>query len=207
MNKFVMPVLAALAGVTALAQPASAGTAREAAQADLNGDGRADRVVVEAVAGAPEVQSLVATVNGVRLTARPPMDNYGGVQPLRVVDLDGDGRDEVLVVQSVGANTTSSGVWGLYGGLRPMLTADRAPLLLWEGGGISAISRYGCEQTATGRQLVTVGAQLTDWDNGVYEGERVTYAVTGRVATETSRTPVTGGSQDPLLQADPQTCA
>jgi hypothetical protein len=199
-------LLLALTAVLAFAAPANAAD-QVGVQADLNGDGRLDEVTATPVAGDPEQQLLTATVRGVRLTAVTPLDSHVGILPLRVVDLNGDGRDEVVVAESVGANTVSFNVWGLFSGLRPVTGSDGRALKLWEGGGISAHSGYGCEQADGARQLVTVYARLSDSEQDVYTGERVTYSVDGGVAFETSRLPVAGPWDAPGLQVDPLTCA
>ncbi|HWO58537.1 MAG TPA: hypothetical protein VNO31_00655 [Umezawaea sp.] len=201
----LLALATAVTSVVAFAAPASAAD-QVTVQADLNGDGRLDRVVAETIAGNPNEQFLVATIRGIRLTAHAPLNSYTGVQPLRVVDLNDDGSDEVVVTESVGANTVKFSVWGLYGGLRPVTLPDGSTLALWEGGGISALSGYGCEADGDARRLVTVRG-LLDWDNGVYSGERVTYAVADGVATETSRTPVVGPRTEPGFQVDPLACA
>ncbi len=179
---------------------------QQTASADLNGDGRLDRVVLRPVDGNPNVQELVAKVGGKRLTATVPMNNYSGLQPMRVVDVDADGRDEVVVAQSVGANTDSFGVWGLHGGaLSPIRLAGGAQLILWEGGGISAVLGYGCTDH-DGRQLVQVRA-VGIGDYTVYEGESIVYTVDGGVATEVARVPVSGPRDAPGFQVDPAACA
>ncbi len=180
---------------------------QQTASADLNGDGRVDRVVLRPVDGNPNVQELVAKVGGKRLTATVPMNNYGGVEPMRVVDVNADGRDEVVVTQSVGANTDSFGVWGLHGGaLSPVKLANGTQLILWQGGGISALSRYGCTDGHDGRQLVQVTA-VGVGDYTVYDGESIVYTVGGGVATEVARVPVSGPREAPGFQVDPAACA
>ncbi|SFQ71310.1 hypothetical protein SAMN05421810_11439 [Amycolatopsis arida] len=196
----------ATAGV-ALAPPAHAASDPVTAYADLDGDGRQDRVTVEPVADNPNEQLLTATVRGIRLTARVPFDSVVGVQPMRVLDVDGDGREEVAVTEVLGAHTRFLGVWGLLDGLRPVRMADGTPVELVEGGGISSISRYGCRPGKGGRELVQVGALLVDWETFGYEGERVTYSVRDGVAVETARTPVSGGADEVTSGMDPATCA
>jgi hypothetical protein len=221
---FVAPALALTATVLGLAAQAgtSAGTdvrharapqaevaveGQQTASADLNGDGRLDRVVLQPVAGNESRQLLITRIGGKRLTATVPMNNHGGVQPMRVVDVNADGRDEVVVTQSVGANTDSFGVWGLHGGaLSPVRLVDGTQLILWQGGGASAMLRYGCTADHDGRQLVQAsGMGIGDYT--VFEGERIVYTVDGGVATEVSREPVRGPRDTPGFQADPAACA
>jgi hypothetical protein len=204
--KAFAPLLALSIAALAFTAPATASADDNTVQADLNGDGQLDTVHVEPVADNGEEQRLVATINGIELDATMPMDPFAGVQPLRVVDTNGDGWNEVVVTQFVGANTLDLTVWGLFGGLNPVLGPDLTPLHLWEGGGLSAIGRYACEPTDTGRQLVTVSASADDVTFEHYQGERITYTVHNGVATEASRTEVDGAQDDPIFEADPQTC-
>ena len=218
MFNFVAPALALTATVMGLA--AQAGTVapqavraeiavegQQTASADLNGDGRLDRVTLRPVDGNPEQQLLTARIGGKRLTATVPMDNYGGVRPMRVVDVDADGRDEVIVTEIVGANTDHFVVWGLHGNaLTSVKLADGTPLRLMEGGGASAVVRYGCTADHDGRQLIQVrGVAVGDWT--VFEGEYIVYTVDGAVATEVARVPVSGPRDAPGFQADPAACA
>lgn len=205
--KALVPALAILAAAPAAAGAAAA-TGDVTVRADLNGDGRSDRVVLREVGGAPDTQELVAVVRGHRLTARMPLHSTVGVSPLRVVDLDDDGRDEVVVTESIGANTDLFTVWGLSGGgLRAVARPDGSRLVLAEGGGISALSRYGCEVVDGRRHLVTVKGELV-WtsDPLVYDGERVTHLVRDGVATPTSTTPVLAERNAPAYQVDPAAC-
>jgi hypothetical protein len=205
--KAFAPLLALVAATFAFTTPAAADDMT--VRADLNGDGQLDSVTIRPVAGNPNLQRLVAVVGGTTLRATVPLDAYQvGVQPLRVVDLDDDGWDEVVVTETVGANTLSFTVWGLFGGLRPVVGPDLVtPLRLWEGGGISATSLYGCEADGGGRQLVLTGGYAIDVDFEVFQGERVTYTVHNGVAAETSRIEVTSTRDDPAFQADPAACA
>jgi hypothetical protein len=207
--KAFVPLLAMFAATFAIAAPATASADDLSVQADLNGDGQLDTVAIQPIAGDPDNQRLVATVGGATLTATMPLNVWQSrVQPLRVVDLDGDGWDEIVVTETVGANTLSFTVWGLFGGLNPVVGPDlTTPLRLWEGGGLAAVSRYRCEPAGSGRELVTVLAEPANPDWSIYEGERVTYAVHNGVATETSRTSVTGPRDDPEFQYNAETCA
>jgi hypothetical protein len=203
----IAPLLTLSIAALAFAAPATAAADDNTVRADLNGDGQLDTVLVEPVADNGDEQRLVATINGIELDATMPMDPYFGVQPLRVVDINGDGWHEVVVTEFVGANTLDQTVWGLFGGLNPVLGPDLAPLRLWEGGGLSALSRYACESSDGGRQLVTVSAQADDVTFEHYQGERITYTVHNGVATEVARTEVDGPQDDPVFEADPDTCA
>lgn len=205
--KIFVPGLAVFAALFAFGSPAAAATTEYAVQADLNGDGRLDRVVAKPVAGSQNEQLLIASVNGVNFVAREPMDPDWGVQPLRVVDVNADGRYEVLLQEAVGLRTDSFSVWGLNNGWRPVVFRDQSRLLLWEGGEFSdTVSRYGCEFVGR-RQVVTVFAELTDEETGLYEGERSTFTVQDGVAEQTSRLPVRGTRDYVASTADSQACA
>ncbi len=210
MLRALVPALALVAAAPAAwADGPVAGAADVKLGADLDGDGRVDRVGVREVGDAPGTQELVAVVRGVRFTARMPLRSTLGAAPLRIVDVDVDGRDEVVVTESHGANTVLLTVWGLHRtGLRAVVTPDGTPLVLAEGGGVSAVSRYGCEVVDGQRHLVTVTGEVA-WtsDTWVYDGERVTYAVRDGVATATSTTPVLAERDAPAYQVDPKSCA
>ncbi|MGB3440737.1 MAG: hypothetical protein WBA97_18475 [Actinophytocola sp.] len=200
-----------IASVLALAATGFGVTAPSAATrtvyADLNGDGLRDYVTVRTVPGKPDEQLLSARVGARQLTATVPLASPSGVLPMRITDLDTNGRDEVVVTESLGANTLSFGVWGLYDGdLAPVTLVDGTPLRLWEGGGISAISRYGCGIDHDGRSLTQTGGVAVDVGFTIYEGERVTYVVDGSLATETWRSPVRGPRDDPAFQVNPADC-
>lgn len=207
--KTVVPVLAlALAGF-AFATPAAVAQPASEVYLDFDGDGRVDRAWIESVAGnpVPTTQVLSAQVGAERYRAYVPFASWStDARPMRVVDLDGDGREEVVVAESVGANTTTSSVWGFNGRLRALTTADGGKLVLAEGGGLAARSLFGCETDGDGdRALVTVSTQL-DWDANRYVGERVVHAVAGGVASEVSRTPVDAAPGDPVFDLDVESC-
>jgi hypothetical protein len=206
--KAFAPALALVAAAPAL-WGTGPGAAAVAKGPDLDGDGRADRVTVGVVEGVPDEQELVAVVRGTRFTARMPLYSSIGVGRLRITDVDDDGRDEVVVTESFGANTVLFTVWGLHGtGLRAVTTPDGGRLVLAEGGGISALSGYGCEVADGARRLVVVQGELV-WSSDplVYQGKRVTYTVHDGVATATSTTPVLAGKDDPAYRVDPRACA
>lgn len=204
MKKFV-PALALFTAVFALAAPGTASAAPLIAYADLNGDGRPDRVSVSVAADNPDQQSVIAMIGRSTYVGRTPFSSLVGVRPLRVVDVNGDGRDEVLVTESVGANTLTYTVWGMNGGWGPVRLADGSPLYLAEGGGISAVSRYGCT-TYGWPYLLKVGATLIDWEHGMYHGEVIRYAVNNGVATEVDRRELVGSVETWNSQADPKSC-
>jgi hypothetical protein len=209
-------LLLALAPVLAFAMPAAATPVaiqpvyvpgQVSVLADLDGDGTLEKVVSQPIAGNPDEQLLITMVRSVRLSAKAPLASYLGRLELDVADVNGDGRDEVLVTESIGANTNSMSVWGLYGGLRPVITADGSVLKLWEGGGVSAHDRFTCEPVGDRRRLVTISAELTDWQVGTFTGERVSYTVRDGLATESGRVQVVGPRSSAGFQGDRTACA
>ncbi|MEO6083094.1 MAG: VCBS repeat-containing protein [Umezawaea sp.] len=221
MRTVAAALLLALAPVLAFAVPAAATPVNAgpvpigevyvpgqvSVQADLDGDGTLEKVVSQPIAGNPDEQLLITRVHGTRFTARAPLSSNVGIWKLVAVDVNGDGRDEVIVTESIGANTLRMSAWGLFGGLRPVIKTDGSVLNLWEGGGISALSNYTCEPVGDSRRLVTVGGVLTDWEHGVYTGERVSYTVHEGLATESGRVQVVGPRNTADFQADPAACA
>lgn len=177
-------------------------------RADLNGDGQLETVDVTAY---DDTRQLLRTVvDGTTWETLVTYDSYAGVQPPRVVDLGGDGRDELVVTESVGANTTYFSAWDLGpAGWRQLTTPDRKPLQLVEGGGIAAHAGYTCLDDHDGRELVTVIAEgdLTA-DPITYTGKRTSYLVADGVATPVSSSDITNEPREaPALQVDPDLCA
>ncbi|MBP2330045.1 hypothetical protein JOF56_010430 [Kibdelosporangium banguiense] len=196
-----------LTGLLAFGTPAYATQPGVVARPDLNGDGRADLVAAEVDGSNPNEQVLTATVRGRTYSARLPVDPYYGVQPLRVTDVNNDGREEVAAIEVIGASTEFSSLWGLTGGrLRAVRKTDGTRLYLIEGGSVREINRYGCESVGKRRQLVVVNAQLTNETTMVYSGERIRYSVRNGVAVETARTPAAGTSDAAVFQVDPAAC-
>jgi hypothetical protein len=172
--------------------------------ADVDGDGRQDRVTLQQVSD--DAMLLRVGLRDQFVDAEVP-GNAGG-QPPVPVDVNGDGFDEVLVPEAVGANTITYVVWaysaeaGLFG--VPLL--DGTPWRIAEGGGAAAVSTYGCGPGRPGRVLDSVNAYLAD--SGGYQGSRTTYQFAYGVANEVYRMPISGADRDdPVLQADPATCA
>ncbi|GAA0530864.1 hypothetical protein GCM10011581_28370 [Saccharopolyspora subtropica] len=172
--------------------------------ADMDGDGRPDPVSLQQVSDSSML--LRVGLPGEFVDAKVP-GNAGGRQPVPV-DVNGDGFDEVLVPEAVGANTVTYVVWAYSAeaGLFGVPLRDGAPWRIFEGGGATAVSTYGCGPGRPGRVLDSVNAYLAD--DGGYRGERVTYQFAYGVAGEVYRMPISGvGRDDPALQADPATCA
>ncbi|WP_146107980.1 hypothetical protein [Actinokineospora auranticolor] len=193
------------AGVAAAQVGSSAGAV--VVWADLNGDRVKDKVTLRPVAGSKTQQELSATVRGKRYTARMPLENFAGTvrQPV-VVDLDKDRRKEVLVVESVGANTDRLSAWRLSGRSLVPVTSGGKAVQIWQGGGVSGVLRYGCEQARSGGRFVTVSAEL-DWARDVYVGERVTYTVRNGKMAVIGRKHIEGARTDAAFQTKPGACA
>jgi hypothetical protein len=187
----------AAATVLAFAGTASADT-MSVAYADLDGDHRIDRVTLTQNPDNPNDQILVGTVNRTSYVKHMPIAEEPGlgVLPLRVVDLDRDGRQEVVVTELVGANTAWFGVWylGKPGvGWKSVQAESGGSFELYEGGGIREISRYGCREVGGHRELVLLSAQIQDpWEDELYAGALVSYTVRDGVARWTSGTEVSG---------------
>ncbi|MHA6621611.1 hypothetical protein [Pseudonocardia sp. DLS-67] len=207
----------AVAGIAATALLAGPGAAlaqersdQVSADADLDGDGVADRVTLEKLA--PGTQLLRAELPGGPVEARVSGDEALPLIVPFVVDVNGDGRDEMVLGISLGANTTTFEVWGVDAGrLHAVTTEDGAPWRLYEGGGVSAIGEYGCVPGTPGRQLRDVQARLDDAasTDGTprYDGTLVTYAVAGGVAHPAATQPLQDVTRDdPRTQLDPATC-
>lgn len=204
MRKTIALTTAVLAAMTAGAGTAAADDVRVAA--DLDGDGVDERVTV--LAAGTEAQRIVTTVDGQRLSVSVPGDTMGAVVAPRVTDIDGNGAEELVLTEYVGANTDTFGVWAyMDGALYSFGTENGEALRLYEGGGVSARSGYTCED---GR-LVVLSARIDDdsWDDPAYTGRWTYYRVEdGTVTpsgTEVGFTSVAADS--PLLTPDSTACA
>ncbi|HYQ69520.1 hypothetical protein [Actinophytocola sp.] len=208
--KAFVPLLALFAIAAAFVAPATASADDDMSvvYADLNGDHRIDRVTLAQAQDNPNDQILVGTVGPTSYYKRIPT---GGepVSPLRVVDLDQDGRQEVLVTELNGISTSWFGVWHLNNGYdwQPVLAASGGGFELYEGGGIREISRYGCKQVNGHREVVLLSAQLQDpWEDEIYAGRLQSFTVRNGVATPTSTTFVAGHSATLTAMAIPSYC-
>lgn len=207
--KALVSVTAIFAAVFSFSTPASAAADGFSAPADLNGDGVLDQVAVRTLPNDPNRQAVVATIGRVSYLAYTTMNNYpSGIQPPRVTDVNADGRDEVVVTESVGANTYGFSMWVFDHGFHKVTRVSGDPLQLWEGGGYSAILGYGCEFTGGQNQLFTVRAQLVDEASGRFEGERATFELLdGGVARMTTNSAISGTRAAPVFRIDPRSCA
>jgi hypothetical protein len=188
---------------------ASAAPRTVAAQADLDGNGTLDHVSLSQVS--PALYLLEANIGGQVFQANLALDEYTGVQPLRVTDVNADGKDEIALTEVLGANTTTLSLFDFDGqNLRVVSTPDHRGLSLYEGGGISTRNGYTCEPSRLGKVLVSFTALLDDnWgDPATYSGTRTSYLVRDGVATQSARFSFTGvGADSVWLKGDPAACA
>ncbi|GAA0898606.1 hypothetical protein [Pseudonocardia zijingensis] len=193
---------------TALAQYRPAAVT---AEADVDGDGAQEHVTLEQLA--PGTQLL-----RVHLPSGYVEDRILGDEGLPlivpfVVDVNGDGRDELVIATSLGANTNTLQLWSFDDDrLHAVTTEDGATWQLFEGGGVSAMGMYGCVPGTPARQLRDVQATLdeaasTDGTTR-YDGTAVTYTVTDGMAHRAVVEPLEDVTRDdPRVQVDPATCA
>jgi dipeptidyl aminopeptidase/acylaminoacyl peptidase len=200
-------VVAALAFPTA--GVASAAPKTVTAQADLDGNGTLDSLSLSQASSTSQV--LEATIGGRVVRATLPSDDFTGVQPMQVTDMNADGKAEVVVTEYWGANTVTMSAWDFDGrGLRVLSTVDGEPLRLYEGGGISARSGYTCETSRRGKVLVSFSAVWDDdsRDGVTYSGTRTSYLVRDGVATPSARFSFTGvGQSSAWVNGNPAACA
>lgn len=202
--KAVAPALALFATIFALATPGTASADVFSVPADVNGDGVMDQVTLRSVDGNPYAQSLAVKVGNRTYVAQLPADSVDGtIEQPRITDIDRDGRNEIFVKDSVGANTDWWGIWVLNGGLRQVTQTDGTPFHVVEGGGFYNVDNYSC----VGTQLVREWASnyMPEPGDETFEGERITYDVHGATATEVSRYPVSGPRES--FGSAPQTCS
>lgn len=194
----------------ATAFPAAA-DASVTASADLNGDGTADSITLTAQAEGTE-QLLSVNVGGttheLTLLLSTP-DN--AVLPVRVVDTNKDGKDEVLVSESVLDDTTTFDLVDLGAdGLRIVKTPDAQDLRFFQGGGAGARSGYTCKDDFFGnnREFTILFAIASNQDpNPDFIGTLASYKVADGVATPTNQIPIFGVKGDnPQLVVNPATC-
>lgn len=212
-GKRVATVVALTAAAVVSAAGAAAATAQEwetaTTYADVDGDGTLNAVTVREVA--PDTQTLTFAFPGEVIDTAFAADSRTPLQRPRPVDINGDGRDEVVVASAVGANTVTFNIWKYEPGqgIVRLTTSAGAPFDVFEGGGAAAIGRYGCVPVPTGRHFLTVDAQLVGTEGGqpVYDGERTTYSVNRNATTVETVTPIhRARADDPRLAADPATC-
>lgn len=210
MRKTIALTAAVLAAMTAGAGTAAATAGDVRVAADLDGDGVDEQVTV--AAAGTEKQRIVTTVDGQPLSVSVPGDTMGAVIAPRVTDIDGNGAEELVLTEYVGANTDTFGIWAyMDGALYSFGTDNGEPVRLYEGGGISARSGYTCEEVGGVRRLVVLSAQIDDdsWDDPAYTGSWTYYRVEDGTATPsgTEVTFTSVGADSPLLSPDSAACA
>ncbi|MGP4020681.1 hypothetical protein [Saccharopolyspora sp. 5N708] len=187
-----------------LSGTAAASAAQPATTADVDGDGRPDPVELQQISA----DRMLLRVGLADEFVDAVVPGNAASQPPVAVDVNGDGFDEVLVPESVGANTITYTVWAYSGeaGLFGVPLRDGAPWRIAEGGGATAVSTYGCGPGLPGRVLDSVNAYQDD--TGGYQGSRITYQFAYGVANTVYTTPIRDAARDdPMLRADPATCA
>jgi hypothetical protein len=179
--------------------------------ADLDGNGRPGPVTQTEIS--PDQRLVSADLGDRRVEAVVgEAGQFLPFEPPRVVDLDRDGRQELVVASVIGANTITWNVWEYRPdrGLTPITTAG-SPLTLYEGGGIAAASGYGCtDHAGAGSRTLEFVTGALAGDPGTadtYDGSITTYAVRDGEATVVREVPFRGvPAGDPLLVPDPATC-
>lgn len=177
--------------------------------ADLDGDGEQETVNVLSVG--TQDQRILAVVDGVEVEVAAPADTRSVIRPPRVVDIDGDGSDELVVREQVGANTEAFGIWEYANGeFRAIGTPNADVMRLYQGGGVSARSGYGCEGAGDDRTLVVLSAEadVTNTPEATYSGSWTYYRVVDGIATPTGAEESFANepADTPMLQLDADTC-
>ncbi|MGK3208464.1 FG-GAP repeat domain-containing protein [Amycolatopsis pretoriensis] len=203
--------LAAALGLVGAA-PALAAPAGEPifTSADLNGDGTRDTVISRPAINGKQVIS--ATVNGKRTAIVLPADPWFGIVAPRVADLDADGRAELLVATTLGANTAFFAVLDFDGrNLTQVVGADNKPFEVAEGGGIAAHVGYMCMAPGGNRLFVTVVSSADDISAPAgeitYTGTRTIYSLRAGALTVLEQDAITSRPlADPVTMVDAASC-
>jgi hypothetical protein len=199
----------AIAAALALWVPGTAAAdqpAQQDARADLDGDHLDEDVTL--YRSTEDTQVLATIIDGEPVNATIPADlPGGGVEPIRVTDLDGDRRDEALVAESVGANTVWYGLWHYRDGrgLVRVGTDDGHQLTVIEGGGVAARSGYACDDDT----FATLTAEADDIsaDPVTYSGSRTIYELRDGIATPTDVIRFHHATADQsVMRVDPESC-
>jgi hypothetical protein len=202
-------LLAATAGLLTLVSATTA-SADVTAQGDLDGDGTPDTVTLTPQSEGVE-QKVTVTAGGQTAELTLSLSTPDGLpREPRFVDLNDDGKDEVLVTETVGdSNTTFVTVDLGAGGLRVMKTPEGQELRFFEGDTAVARSGYTCKQTLFGREFTILFAVAADESaDPSFIGTLAGYRVSGGVATPTTQIPIFWVKGDnPQLTVDPSACA
>lgn len=191
----------------ASATPQEGGTV----QADVDGDAKPNAVAVREIA--PAVHELSVHAGGRALRATFPTGGTVPLQQPRAVDIDGDGRAELLVAHGADARTGTFNVWKYdpARGLVRMAAANGTPFDVTEGSGLSEVHGYSCApDPPRPRELVTVNVELTSapGETTAYTGTRINYAVDGDVIRPVFRKDITNEPRiHSLLITNPSSCA
>jgi hypothetical protein len=209
----VTGIAAALSLATVIPASAAPSTPAEPVTtvADLDGDGEIETVSAEQTGAHDQVIS--ATVNGTFTSIHIGADGYAGIEAPRVTDLNGDGRAELIVVQSVGVNTMFSTALHFDGrNLSQVVDEADKPLSVAEGGGVAAHLGYQCTSLeGGGRTFETVAAEADDISAPVeqitYSGTRTVYTLRDGALTAQNTIPFSARqATDPVLATDATTC-
>lgn len=192
--------------------PASAAPRQDpSVQADVDGDGHPNTVTVRE--DSPGKQMLtVDDVDGTDVQAAFPVQDATPLQQPRAVDIDGDGKAEVMVAHAVGANTVRFNIWKYDPdrGLVPMKTKQGEPFDFSEGSGVTALSGYSCvPNPPRAREFVTIDAELVSPPGrpAAYSGVRIDYAIDGDTLTPIFRKAIDDEPRiHSLLVTNPVSC-
>lgn len=203
--------LAAALGFAAAAPASAAGPDPVTTVADLDGNGEIETVTAQLTGDSDQLIS--ATVNGAYTSIHLPADSRFGIEAPRVTDLNGDGRAELVVARSIGANTTFYSVLHYDGrNLSQVVGADDQPFSVAEGGGVAAHLGYQCTPLEGGRAFTTVAAETDDLgrpvDQLTYSGTRTAYTLRDGALSVYEKTSFTARpAKDPVLATDSGSCA
>ncbi len=148
-----------------------------AISADLDGDRRQDRVVIWRIPEDPnnllfagdQADGAVAYLDdgSTHVLDVPPQSGEPGsfLLPADVADVNGDGRQELVLKSGQGANTATYQLVTLVGDSLRIAHPAESLDSFTAGGGAGYGSDYGCVLASGHRLLVTVG-YVTNWDDG-----------------------------------------
>lgn len=180
-------------------------------QTDVDGDGKPNAVAVREIA--PTEHELSVRVGGSAVRTTLPTQGSVPLQRPRAVEIDGDGKAELLVARGTDARTSTFNVWKYdpARGLVLMKGPDGTPFDVTEGSGLSELHGYSCAPNPPRPQeLVTVHAQLTSrpGETTAYTGARINYLVDGDTLRPVFQKDITNDPRiHSLLITNPSSCA
>jgi len=180
--------------------------AQQDAMADLNGDRVAEDVTL--YKSTEDTQVLATIINGQPESVTIPAELGGGVEPIRVTDLNGDRRDELIVAESAGANTVWYSVWHYRDGrgLTRVATEDGHQLTIFEGGGVAARAGYACGDDAFA--MLAAEADDISTDPVTYSGSRTSYELRDGIASSTGEITFHHATDDQaVMRTNADSCA